>query len=145
MQLKLGTRGLLAAALAVTALGLAAAPAQAATVVVNTTADQNLGDCSVTCSLRDAVATANPGDTIAIPAGHYVLTLGVIGIVTDLTISGAGARTTVLDGNHMSRVFQFGDGTPATISDVALVNGLAEGDPRSFDDSAGGAILGKSA
>ena len=144
---KLGTPGLLAAVLAVTALGLRAAPAVAATVVVNTTTDQDLGDCSVTCSLRDAVATANPGDTIAIPAGHYVLTLSgiFVGGGKDLTISGAGARTTVLDGNHMWRVVTFGDGTPAAISDVALVNGLAEGDPRSFDDSAGGAILGKSA
>jgi len=140
---KLGTRGLLAAALAVTVLGLTAAPAQAATVVVNTTVDQSLDDCSVTCSLRDAVATANPGDTITIPAGHYVLTLGAIGVDKDLTISGADARTTVLDGNHMSQVLFFIDGTPATISDVALVNGLSEGeDPNDLFTFAGGALFG---
>jgi CSLREA domain-containing protein len=57
-----GARGLLAAALAVAALGLAMAPASAATIVVNTTTDQALGSCSGSCSLRDAVATANSGD-----------------------------------------------------------------------------------
>jgi CSLREA domain-containing protein len=96
---KSGARGCLAAALTVTALGLTAAPASAATVVVNTTTDQSLGSCSSSCSLRDAVATANPRDTIQVPAGHYVLTLGDIISETSLTIVGAGARSTILDGN----------------------------------------------
>jgi CSLREA domain-containing protein len=77
---KLGARGLVAATLAVTALGLATAPAAAATVVVDTTTDQALGSCASSCSLRDAVATAAAGDTIQLPAGHYVLTLGKIAL-----------------------------------------------------------------
>jgi CSLREA domain-containing protein len=101
-----GARGLLAAALAVSALGLAAAPASAATIVVNTTTDQALGSCSGSCSLRDAVATANSGDTVQVPAGHYVLTLGDIISGKSLTIVGGGARTTILDGNGASRIFQ---------------------------------------
>lgn len=124
---KVGSRGLLAAALAVAALGLAVAPASAATVVVNTITDQALGSCSGSCSLRDAVATAAPGDTIQIPAGHYILTLGQIIVGKDLTISGAGARATILDGNNASRIFDYIPETPATISDVALVNGLGAG------------------
>ena len=60
-------------------------------------------------SLRDAVATsAASGDTVQIPAGHYVLTLGQIQrintnpILTNLILAGAGARTTVIDGNGSS-------------------------------------------
>jgi CSLREA domain-containing protein len=131
----------LAAALAVAALGLAAAPASAATVVVNTTSDQSLGSCSVTCSLRDAVATANSGDTVQIPAGHYILTLGDIISEKSLTIVGAGARSTVLDGNDASRIFQFFNGTQQSVelTDLSLINGLAA-TPDGFGALAGGAL-----
>jgi CSLREA domain-containing protein len=118
-----GARGFLAASLALTALGLAAAPAAAATVVVNTTTDQALGDCSSSCSLRDAVATAAPGDTVQIPAGHYVLTLGFMLIQKDLTFTGAGARTTVIDGNANSSIFIFLGIIHAELDDLSLVNG----------------------
>ncbi len=103
---KLGASGSLAAAL-VLALGVTAAPASAATVVVDTTTDQALGSCASSCSLRDAVATAAPGDTVQIPAGHYVLTLGFMLIQKDLTLAGAGARTTIIDGNASSSSFIF--------------------------------------
>src|ERR1700688_5125225 len=99
-----GARCLLAAAVAVAALGLSAAPAAAAPhrfsprvvpdpigppPVINTTVDQSLGDCSVTCSLRDAIALSATGDTLAVPAGTYALTLGTINIAQDLTLAGA--------------------------------------------------------
>jgi CSLREA domain-containing protein len=118
-----GARGLLAAALAVALLGLAAAPASAATVVVNTTTDQALGSCSGSCSLRDAVATAISGDTIQIPAGHYVLTLGVIDISKDLTLEGSGARTTIIDGNASSGIFLILGTFNVELDDLSLVNG----------------------
>ncbi len=122
---KPGARGLLAAALAVAALGLAAAPAFAATVLVDTTTDQALGSCSSSCSLRDAVATAAPGDTVQIPAGTYVLTLGVISITKDLTIEGSGARTTVIDGNASSAIFIIVGIFNVELSDLSLVNGMS--------------------
>jgi CSLREA domain-containing protein len=127
---KLGARGFLATALAVTALGLAAAPASAATVVVNTTTDQSLGSCSSSCSLRDAVATANPGDTIQVPAGHYVLTLGNIAITQSLTLAGSGARTTLIDGNHTNNGFEGGlfnmsGAINVELFDLSLINGVA--------------------
>ncbi|MFY9822714.1 MAG: CSLREA domain-containing protein [Thermoanaerobaculia bacterium] len=125
---KFGMRFLLAAALAVTALGLAAPPASAATIVVNTTTDQSLGDCSSSCSLRDAVATAADGDTVSIPAGTYVLTLGEIAIDQNLTLAGAGARSTVLDGNAASRVLNVGANNNfanVVISDLTVRNGSA--------------------
>ncbi|MDX6282618.1 MAG: hypothetical protein QOH03_3689, partial [Kribbellaceae bacterium] len=129
------------AILALLGLGLAAAPASAATVVVNTTADQSLGSCSSSCSLRDAVATANSGDTIQIPAGHYVLTLGDIISETSLTIVGAGARSTVLDGNGASRIFVFAFGTTVELDDLSLIHGLAA-TPLFFFGFSGGALAG---
>ncbi|HKI02660.1 MAG TPA: choice-of-anchor Q domain-containing protein [Thermoanaerobaculia bacterium] len=145
---KLGPRSLLTAALTVTALGLAATPA-AAVPVINTTADQSLGDCSVTCSLRDAVALASSGDTLHVPAGQYVLTLGDI-IVTDksLTIVGDGARTTVLDGNGASRIFLFNNpGGPQSVelTDLSLINGLAATQDPVFATLNGGALYGRGA
>ncbi|HEX4494129.1 MAG TPA: choice-of-anchor Q domain-containing protein [Thermoanaerobaculia bacterium] len=124
--------GRLAAALAVTALGLTAAPASAAAVVVNTTVDQALGDCSSSCSLRDAVATASSGDTVQIPAGHYVLTLGNITVAQSLTLAGAGARTTIIDGNNTSGGVSgglFNSTTAITLEfdDMSLINGVASG------------------
>ncbi len=120
---KLGAHGLLAAVLAIAALGLATPPASAATVVVNTTTDQSLASCSSSCSLRDAVATAAPGDTVQIPAGHYVLTLGQMLIQKSLTLTGAGARTTIIDGNASSGIFIFIGIVNAELDDLSLVNG----------------------
>jgi CSLREA domain-containing protein len=145
-RFQLAARGFLASALTVTALGLAAAPVSAATVVVNTTTDQALGSCSSSCSLRDAVATANPGDTVQVPAGHYVLTLGDIISETSLTIVGAGARSTVLDGNGASRIFQFPNsgGTQAVeLDDLSLINGLAATPDVRNRILVGGALTGK--
>jgi hypothetical protein len=133
----------LAAALAVVALGLTAAPASAATVVVNTTVDQSLGSCSGSCSVRDAVATAISGDTVQIPAGHYVLTLGDIISEKSLTIVGAGARSTILDGNGASRIFQLTNPNgpqSVELDDLSLINGLAA--TPFFEGFGGGALVG---
>ncbi len=130
----MAARCLTAAALVVVALGLLAAPAAAdpveQTPVINTTVDQNLGDCSITCSLRDAVFLSSPGDTLAVPAGHYVLTLGDIAINQSLTLAGAGARTTVIDGNNTSGgdtggIFNMTGAISVELDDVSLVNGVA--------------------
>jgi CSLREA domain-containing protein len=137
---------LLTAVLTVTALGLAVAPAFAVPVI-NTTVDQSLGDCSVTCSLRDAVALSASGDTLHVPAGTYVLTLGQIITGNSLTIIGDGARSTVIDGNGADRIFEFGPDVfkPITIeiADLSLINGLAT-TPDSFGTLFGGAIAGGS-
>jgi len=139
-----GARGLLAAALTVGAFGWAAAPVSAATVNVNTTVDQATGSCAGSCSLRDAVATANPGDTVQVPGGHYVLTLGDINVAVPMVIVGAGARSTVLDGNGASRIFRISTvpAGPVEIDDVALVNGLAVTPDPVFGTDFGGAVAG---
>src|SRR6059036_275156 len=71
------------------------------------------------CTLRAAVQQANAlagHDTIMLPAGTYTLTIsglcedgaatGDLDITDDLTITGAGAATTIIDGGGIDRVFQ---------------------------------------
>jgi len=85
----------------VAVLLLVAAPAaEAATIQVTTTVDENENSCTNgDCSLRDAIFVATAGDTIAIPAATYTLTLGELQIGKNLTLSGAGAGTTIIQAN----------------------------------------------
>jgi CSLREA domain-containing protein len=123
-------------------LGLATA-AHAATVNVTTVVDEADASCADgDCSLRDAVSSALAGDTVSIPAGTYVLTLGEIPIDQNLTLTGAGARSTVIDGNAASRVFLVGSANQSAIvgiSDLTVRNGLVT------DPDRGGGILNRSA
>ena len=94
--------------------GLPARPVQAAAITVTTTADELNADGD--CSLREAVAAANddvavdacaPGsgaDTITLPAGLYGFTsASELLIEDDLTVIGAGAGSTIIDANGLSR------------------------------------------
>jgi len=113
--------------------------AKAATFVVTKTADTNDGTCNADCSLREAVVAANgsPGsDVITLPAGTYTLTIaganedaaatGDLDMTESVTINGAGAATTIIDGGAIDRVFDVLAGTSA-INDVTIRNGLAPG------------------
>jgi CSLREA domain-containing protein len=66
------------------------------------------------CTLRAAVMESNASawkDTIEVPSGLYQLTLpvaeggGHLAITDGVKIQGAGAATTVIDGNHTNSVF----------------------------------------
>ena len=117
-----------------------------ATFTVNSTADAvdaNLGDgvCATAtsvCTLRAAVQEANAApavaDTIILPAGIYTLTLlganedlaatGDLDLIGTVIITGAGEKTTIIDGNATDRIFQtLTNGTVATISGVTIRNG----------------------
>lgn len=51
---------------------------------------------------------AAPGDTVSVPANkakHYVLTHGPIGLAESLTIRGAGAKPTIIDGGGSDGIF----------------------------------------
>lgn len=105
--------------------------------------DNNPGDGSCSsaggCTLRAAVMEANalPGhDTIVLPADTYVLTVGGTGenaavtgdldITDNLTINGAGAATTIIDGGaieHVLHVDPASAGITAEISGVTVQNG----------------------
>ena len=108
-----------ALAIAVGVLGCLAAPgmALAATYTVNTTADEfssgpHCAGAPSDCSIRQAADLANAddaADTIVIPAGRYVLKFNGITFFRQATIVGAGARSTIIDGDGGTGVFDFGN------------------------------------
>lgn len=114
---------------------VAAAPARADTFTVNTTADtQVAGGCDTVpaCSLRDAItaASAADGNTVMIPGGTYELntpaTLGDLDVNASMTITGAGARSTTIDANRLSRVLNVASAEhTVSISGVTLTGGLS--------------------
>jgi len=93
--------------------------AAAATITVSNTADSGPG------SLRQAIADADPGDTIDFSiTGTITLTTGQLDIAKDLTIAGPGEDQLTISGNNTSRVFYITSGTVA-ISDLAIGDGKA--------------------
>lgn len=150
--------GIAALAALSAACGLVAPAALCAiTFTVNSTADiidANLGDglCAAVgggCTLRAAVMQANVaggvGATIVLPAGTYFLVIPVQGSDGDfegdlnlktpasgnpvIQIVGAGAATTFIDPDGLSRAFDVATGRTASIAGVTIRNGyLASGD-----------------
>ena len=130
--------------------GPAVPVAQAAPISVTTTNDDNTVNGN--CTLREAIIAANTNtatdacaagndinDTINLPAGTYVLTLtgagedfgatGDLDIRSELTIAGAGAATTIIDGNDLDRVLHItGTNAAVNISNVTIQNGSSTGD-----------------
>jgi CSLREA domain-containing protein len=124
------------------------APAWAATIPVTTTVDESGTNLSA-CSLREAITAANTdsdfggcstvsgADIITLPAGTYTLTLvgtddanaaGDLDIQSDLTISGTGAPSTIVDGNRPligERVFDVrAPANAVTFDGLTIRNGL---------------------
>ena len=94
-------------------------------------------DGSGSCTLRAAVMEANAlagADTITMPAGTYTLTIpgesedaaatGDLDITDSLTINGAGAHVTTINGVGIDRVLHILSGT-LEISGTSIVNGSA--------------------
>ncbi|POX47554.1 hypothetical protein C3489_29395 [Streptomyces sp. Ru71] len=122
-------------------------------------ADASDGLCRTaagTCTLRAAVMAANarPGSTIELPAAHYRLTIppdpgqlnkrtadparGDLNILEPTTIRGAGARETIIDGDHIDRVFRMGADTQ--LSDLTITGGDAKQREVPITDPGGGGI-----
>jgi CSLREA domain-containing protein/LPXTG-motif cell wall-anchored protein len=119
--------------------------AQAATFTVNSTADAvdatpGNGVCATAgavCTLRAAIQEANAlagDDIITVPAGTFTLTIagtgeelaatGDLDIRSNITINGAGAGTSIIDGGALDRVFHIITGTSTVnISSVTIRNG----------------------
>jgi len=138
-------------ALALSLLLVQPAPdALAATFTVSSTLDEpdaspGDGQCrsapSSACTLRAAVMEANGqggSHTITLPAGTFKLTIaganedggatGDLDILANLTIQGAGAGSTIVDGNQLDRVFDVKAGvTSLAISQLTITNGSLEG------------------
>jgi CSLREA domain-containing protein len=128
-------------ALAASVALAAAVNAHAATFTVTRLDDPTPGACDSDCSLREAVRAANAGsgsDTIVLPAGRFRLTLGGAGedaaatgdvdLTKSVTITGAGARLTTVDGAATDRVFDVQAGVTALIADVTVTGGFVDGD-----------------
>ena len=121
----------------------------ASTFTVTTTSDGADGACDAQCTLRDAVIAANaaPGaDAIVVPAGTYVLggagnedlaASGDLDLRDSVSITGAGAGVTIIDGGGNDRLIDVVESAIVSISDLTLRNGrVATGDTQG-----GGAIL----
>ena len=98
-----------------------------------------------TCTLRAAVMHVNrscvDSATILLPAGLYTLTIPAIGFDGDdsgdvnlygapcsaavVNLIGAGARTTIIDGNHLNGIFSIASSQTVNLSGVTLRNGDA--------------------
>jgi CSLREA domain-containing protein len=138
--------------------------ASAATITVDSTADDSPGDPdNGNCTLREAITAANenfaedactegdPGeDTIVLPAGNYVLDEagiddgnqdGDLDIRDDVTIQGAGAPTTIIEqtiaGERVIDVVDTGDPYKATMTGVTVTGGDADDD----GDDGGGILI----
>jgi CSLREA domain-containing protein len=113
---------------------------------VTKTDDTFDGVCNADCSLREAISAANadPGSTVNIPAGTYTITrtgrdedanaTGDFDILEEMTISGAGYTSTIIDGAGLDRVFEVtGSSTPfnVEIGNLTVQNGdvLIDGNP----------------
>jgi type IX secretion system substrate protein len=98
---------------------------------INDASDADLNDniCddgSGNCTLRAAVEQANSKigtDTIYLPAGTYILTIGYLNLNSDIYISGEGESATIIDGNHNSRIFFVASGDNVTLDSMKLQNG----------------------
>ncbi len=93
--------------------------------VVNSLADDGDGTCTDTkCTLRDAIAFANPGATIMFSVtGTIFLAHGELLIDKDLTIDGADASQLRVDGNLSSREFEIAAGASVSISGLTMQDG----------------------
>jgi hypothetical protein len=116
--------GIRAAAVRFLVCGLAvlasAWPCWAAPQTVNNTNDSGPG------SLRDAIASAAPGDTIQFNLASYpgVIALSsTLEINTNLTIQGPGAAQLAISGNHAVSVFVIDPGVNVSISGLTIENG----------------------
>lgn len=129
-------------------------PSSAALIAVNTANDELNADGD--CSLREAIRSANldtavdgcsagnGDDAIALPSGLYRLALagssedaaltGDLDITANLSLLGANADVTIVDGGGLDRVFQVLPGATVLIDGVTVTNGNGGG-------GAGGGIL----
>jgi CSLREA domain-containing protein len=157
--------------IAVAAVWLAWAPvASAANFVVNSTVDgidANVGDGTCLssaagggCTLRAAIQEANAAggaSTVAVPAGRYRLSIapliaagsladidagnGDLDISGELTVSGAGAAATIIDGAGLDRVFSVGNLGNAQLRDMTITGADSTGGGTSQEIDLGGGIL----
>ena len=118
-----------------------AAP-QFGNLVVDTTADGNDGECANDCTLREAIALADPaqGQWVSMRPGVYRLTQGPLVLQNDIVFgvsfagnNSSGARTTIIDARGAGRVVEVPAGSSAVLAGLTITGGSA--------DTGGGAFV----
>ena len=118
-----------------------AVDAHSATFGVTRTDDPAPGACDSDCSLREAVIAVDAGsggDTIVLPGGQYRLSIpgtgedaavkGDLDLTKNVTITGAGARSTTIDALGLDRVLDVATGVTALVAEVTVTGGQVAGD-----------------
>lgn len=99
------------------------------TIVVNTTSDSGPGNCSTTCTLRDAIGTAVNGDTINFDnslSGGTITLASTLDVTPSLTIDGSALASPVsISGNNTVSVFNIITGTNVVLNQLKIINGNA--------------------
>jgi hypothetical protein len=122
--------------------------------------DHHCRTSAATCTLRAAIQEADAtsgADAVIVPPGRFRLASvpspeagsagegdagnGDLDITDDLTVRGAGARRTTIDGAGLDRVFEIASGTTAHISDMTITGGDANGGDTSKEIGLGGGVL----
>ncbi len=105
-------------------------PAQAASAWYVAPGGAASAPCGATrataCARIDtAVAQAAPGDTIKVAPGTYraAAASDLVVLTKDLTLAGAGARRTVLNGRHLGTVLTVDPGVTATVTGLTIKGG----------------------
>lgn len=78
------------------------------------------------CSIRDAIHSANNGDTILIPGGTYTLSLGQLVIDKNLTLLGDNTPPSILDGAQASRILFVTQDSKVAIHHLVFQNGYQD-------------------
>jgi CSLREA domain-containing protein len=145
------------------------AVASASAIITVNSTDDTLVPGDGNCTLREAINNANSNsdttggdcvagagaDTIILPAGIYTLTIagadednnatGDLDIRNDLTIQGAGAEITVIDGNGLDRALDIPVGSlTVELNDLTVANGHVNVFFGSTSSVSGGGILNQS-
>jgi hypothetical protein len=119
-----------------------AAPARTTAATVT-----DCGDTGGPGQLRASVAAAAPGELVTVPPCTITLSLaagGELVVDRDLTIQGAGASRTILDGGGVTRVLRVPAGN-VFVSGVTIRNGLALDGGGAIVTGAGSLTIGQSA
>ena len=114
--------------------------ATAGTVTVNALTDDGAGNCAAKCTLRDAILSASPADTIVFSSSlSYPATIVLSGtelyVFRDVTIVGPGIDALAISGNQQSRIMNVAVSASANISGLTLRDGFAA------DGQEGGAFV----